>query len=301
MLGDNNYPMKPVVLDRETCFFLPAEFLSLYGDPVMALSEFMYVDIFEFQSGKYLPQSESFNAVLSFARNYLRQDEEKLEKLYFHNECHTFHPVKGVLAVTLKLAIVDGFRLTDTAYERIALAAVLHDIGNIIARREHEQISIDVSRAKLFQLGYSEDMINGIACNIYSTAIDYSDGDAKRMVSSREAKLLSDADLSNPGFYDVTNCAFESIKIWLELDLFDIQQFETEGVKFTQQFFNNLGDYYTGVARYLFSKRRTQNLANLGKEIKRILHEANYQQARLLEMIHESDQQVANIKTNASG
>ncbi|WP_338292621.1 HD domain-containing protein [Planctobacterium marinum] len=236
-----------------------------------------------------MPQSSAFHDVVEFAKSYLRSDEEKLSKLYFHNECHTFHPVKGVLSVALKLAIIDGMSYTDEAYERIGLAAALHDIGNIVERQEHEQISIDVSRNKLIQLGYDRQMIEAIACCIYSTAIDYSDGLVRRTVGSREAKIVSDADLSNPGFLDVTNFAAESIKIWLEMDEFGIEDFSTTGVALTKTFFNQIGDYYTGTARHLFSERRQKNLAGLEKAVEQLLNKANYSEQTLIQILSELD------------
>ena len=293
MLGEIPYPIRPVVIDRQTCFFLPCDFVAQFDAPTHALHEFMMLDIFRHANGKYLPQSREFHEVVKFAKDYLRSDEEKLKKLYFHNECHTFHPVKGVLSVALKLAIVDGLAYTDAAYERIGLAAALHDIGNIVERQEHEQISIDVSREKLTQLGYSQQMIEGIACCIYSTAIDYSDGLVRRTVGSREAKIVSDADLSNPGFLDVTNFAVESIKIWLEMDEFGIDDFLSQGVELTRTFFDQIGDYYTGTARYLFSERRRNNLMGLETEVHRILKMASNSEQTLIQILHDLDARYA--------
>lgn len=295
MLGDISYPLRPVVIDQESCFFLPSDYVANTKDPVASLHEFMTLDIFSYKNGRYLPQSESFMEIVAFAKDYLLQDEEKLEKLYFHNVCHTFNPVKGVLSVALKLAIIDGIAYTDKCYERIGLAAALHDIGNIIERQEHEQISIDVSHGKLVELGYSQEVIDSVACSIYSTAIDYSDNVAKRQVGSREAKIVSDADLSNPGFYDVNNFATESIKIWLELDLFDISEFETTGVSFTRQFFDSLGDYYTSAARLLFSDKRRSNLGLLQEEIKRLLKKANHDRDRLIDLVTATDSRIASL------
>ncbi|MCC2604076.1 HD domain-containing protein [Planctobacterium marinum] len=297
MFGDISYPLRPVVIDQETCFFLPADYVANNQDPVASLHEFMTLDIFSHNNGQYLPQSESFLEIVAFAKTYLQQDEDKLKKLFFHNVCHTFHPVKGVLSVALKLAIIDGISPTDQCYERIGLAAALHDIGNIIQRQEHEQISIDVSYKKLVELGYSQSVIDSVACSIYSTAIDYKDNIAKRQVGSREAKILSDADLSNPGFYDVNNFATESIKIWLELDLFAMSEFETTGVEFTRQFFTSLGGYYTRAAAFLFSDKRRTNLRLLGPEIKTLMKKADYSQEKLVELVLSTDQRIASLTT----
>lgn len=295
MLGDIPFPIRPVVLDRETCFFLPSDFVSEYEDPERALREFMLIDIYQFKDGKYLPQSDGFKATLEFAQNYLKRDEGMLQKLFFHNEAHTFHPIKGVVAVALKLAIIDGVCYKDSSYERIGLASALHDIGNIVQRQLHEQISIDDSRQMLIDLGYDREMVSGIACCIRGTEIDYTDGVPLRKVGSREAKIVSDADLSNPGFYDVTNFAFESIKLWFELDKFDISEFTQKGADFTNKFFNNIGDYYTAAARCLFSENRTKNMQSLQKEIERIMYSCNGNTELLQDMILQDDKRIIEL------
>ena len=295
MLGDIPFPIRPVVLDRDTCFFLPSDFVSEYDDPERALREFMLIDIYQYKDGKYLPQSKGFAAIMEFAQHYLKQDQNKLEKLFFHNEVHTFHPIKGVVSVALKLAIIDGVSYTDRSYERIGLASALHDIGNIVQRQLHEQISIDDSREMLYELHYDDEMISGIASCIKSTEIDYSEGCPKRKVHSREAKIVSDADLSNPGFFDVTNFAFESIKLWLELGKFDITEFVEKGAEFTHCFFNSIGDYYTGAARFLFSQNRAQNMANLQTEIERIMKLCDGDEIRLKAMLLDDDKRLMKL------
>lgn len=295
MLGDIPFPIRPIVLDRETCFFLPSDFVSEYEDPVRALRDFMLIDIYQFKNGKYLPQSDGFQATIEFAKDYLKRDEGMLQKLFFHNEVHTFHPIKGVVAVALKLAIIDGVCYKDSSYERIGLASALHDIGNIVQRQLHEQISIDDSRQMLIDLGYGTEMVNGIACCIRGTEIDYSNGLPRRKVCSREAKIVSDADLSNPGFYDVTNFAFESIKLWFELDKFGISEFTQKGADFTNKFFNNIGDYYTSAARCLFSENRTKNMQALQKEIERIMQSCNGDPDVLQDMILQDDYRISTM------
>lgn len=295
MLGDIPFTIRPVFLDRETCFFLPNDFVREYNDPERALKDFMLIDIYRFMDGKYLPQSQGFRQTVEFAKNYLKRDEEMLKKLYFHNEAHTFHPVKGVVSVALKLAIIDGVSYTDQAYERIGLASALHDIGNIVQRQLHEQISVNDSREMLVNLGYDDDMIKGIACCIHSTEINYEDGVPKRKVCSRDAKIVSDADLSNPGFYDVTNFAFESIKIWLELEKFGIEEFAKKGIDFTFGFFESIGDYYTGAARCLFSDNRIKNMKGLKDEVIRIMTHCQNDPNILQSMIVEEDKRMLNL------
>jgi hypothetical protein len=236
-----------------------------------------------------LPRTEGFAATLEFAKNYLKRDQEKLKKLFFYNEVHTFHPVKGVVSVALKLAIIDGVSYTDRSYERIGLASALHDIGNIVERQLHEQISIDVSRELLRDLEYDDEMIDGVACCIKSTEIDYASGCPRRNVGSREAKIVSDADLSNPGFYDVTHFAYESIKLWLELNKFDITEFTVKGADFTKNFFKEIGDYYTGAARFLFSENKLKNMCNLQQEIERIMKDCKNDMTILQKMIQLED------------
>ena len=69
----------------------------------------------------------------------------------------------------------------------------------------------------------------------------------------------------------MTNFAFESIKLWLEVGKFDFTEFVVKGAEFTHCLFNSIGDYYTGAARFLFPKNRKQNMANLQTEIERIM------------------------------
>ena len=138
---------------------------------------------------------------MGFAQHYLKQDQNKLEKLFFHNKVDTFTPVKGVVAVALKLAIIYGVSYTDRSYERIGLASALYNIGNIVQRQLHEQISIDDSREMLFELKYDEEMISGIASCIKSTEIDYSKGCPKREVHSRGEKNCLRCRPEQPVFF----------------------------------------------------------------------------------------------------
>lgn len=295
MLSNNSFPIKPVIIDKNSCFFLPSDYEYEHANGARAIKEFMLLDIFAYQDGRYLPQSQGFKETVKFAKGYLRSDEERLKQLHFHNVNHTFHPVKGVLSVGLKLAIIDGIPHDQGTYERIGLACALHDIGNIVQRQRHEKISIDESHHKLLDLGYEKVMIDGIASAIYGTAIDYVDGNPYRLVGSREGKIVSDADLSNPGFYDVTNFAFESIKIWLEMKEFGVEEFRTKGPQFTLQFFDDIGDFHTGAARFAFDENKRTNMEKLEGEIHRIMDEAQDSLPNLMAMIKADDERMKNV------
>jgi hypothetical protein len=186
MQGELAFPLHSVEIDTSNQFFLPEAFVAEFGVDEAALKRFMDMDLFAYRDGELLPQSAAFNKVLNFARDYLKKDAQKLEALHFHNHAHTFHPVKGVIAVALKLAILDGIPSRFESFERIALAAALHDIGNIVQRQQHEQISVDVSRDFLLLVGYGEDMVRAVSDCIYCTAIDFSTGIPQRVVCSRE-------------------------------------------------------------------------------------------------------------------
>ncbi len=275
MHSESGLQLTSVRIDKDTYFFLPTDFADEHGRDEAALRSFMRLDIFSFNDGCYLPKSTGFSETMAFAKEYLQSDEARLAQLFFHNISHTFHPVRGVLPVALKMAIIDGVPSDQRNYECIALAAALHDIGNIVQRQKHENISVDQARLKLTELGYDQCMIEGVANCIYSTAIDYQSGCPSRVVGSRDAKLLSDADLSNPGFHDARYFAIESIKLWLELDLINIDQFAEQGVDFTLAFFDSIGDYHTSVARYLFGQQKQQNMLQLRQQTASILTEAN--------------------------
>lgn len=290
MQGDLAFPLHPVEVEGGLHCFLPEAFVAEYGADDAALKTFLKLDIFAYRHGELLPSSDAFHKVLCFAKDYLKTDAHKLETLHFHNIAHTFHPVKGVVAVALKLAILDGIPSQYDGFERIGLAAALHDIGNIVQRQRHEQISVNVSRDLLVDLGYGEDFIQAVSDSIICTAIDFSTGVPQRIVCSREAKILSDADLNNPGFDDVTNFAYESIKLWRELDLFDIHCYSSKGVEFTLKFFDDIGDYYTDAARYLFSPARKANIKALRTEVERILLQCQYDYKKLESLIQDNDQ-----------
>lgn len=283
------FPLHCVEITPQQHFFLPEHFVAEFGADEAALRQFIELDIFSYRNGQLLPQSEAFHSVLSFAKDYLKTDEEKLEALHFHNHVHTFHPVKGVIAVALKLALLDGIPTEFEGYERIGLAAALHDIGNIVQRQRHEQISVNVSRELLVDLGYGDDMIRAVSDAIFCTAIDFSTGKPQRVVCSREAKILSDADLNNPGFDDVTNFAFESIKLWWEMDLFPIEDYPGKGVELTLKFFNDIGDYYTEAARFLFSDVRQNNMLALQAEVSKIMQQCQFDFKKLNQLIEAND------------
>lgn len=289
MISDYPFSLKPVVVDKDHHFFLPVDYCASSTDPLESLREFMKLNIFEHENGKYLPQSVGFKGVVEFAKDYLTQDQLRLETLYFHDVAHTFHPVKGVLSVAMKLAIVDGFSYDQTSYEQIALSAALHDIGNIVERQKHERISMEDSYETLINMGYDKNMINGVANGVFGTAIDFVDGVPCRMVNSREAKIVSDADLNNAGFFDERNFAIESIKLWLEMRNIPIEDFLTKGVELSTTFFNNLGDYYTDSARLLFSEQRQKNLSSLSSEVAHILDECEMDIDLLTHLLRQND------------
>lgn len=283
----------PINIDSETCFFVPKEFISSNMKADTVLQRFMHTDIFTYRGGILLPQNKRFQEVLKFAKTYLMRDKTRLSRLHFHNESHTFHPVKGVISVALKLAIIDGFYNIPESYERIGLAAALHDIGNIVQRQKHEQISIDDSHQLLKELGYEQQSLEAIADCIRSTEIDYRDNCPARKVLSREAKIVSDADLSNVGFCDVTNFAFESIKLWLELEQIPLSRFAQEGPDFTLRFFTAIGDFYTGAARFLFSNNRRKNMQVLRRETTHIMTKCAGNLSHLMTMIQANDDRIA--------
>lgn len=284
-----------VRLDKDTYYFLPSDFALEHGRDEAALRKFIKINIFDYKDGAYLPQTIGFWNILNFAKQYLQGDQEKLSKLYFHNLNHTFHPVRGVIAVALKMAIIDGTPPDQDNYECIGLAAALHDIGNIVQRMRHEKISVDTAKGKLRELEYDSKLIDCIENCIYSTAIEYNDDVPSRVVGSRDAKLLSDADLSNPGFFDSRYFAMESIKLWLELGNFDLEAYATEGVKFTRQFFEDVGDYHTSVGRFLFGEQRRNNMQNLEAATLAILQEADYSIEQLKRIIEQEDERLLNI------
>jgi len=279
---------------------LPSDCDGLYLNSDVAVQQFLLIDIFAFQNGRLLPPSPRFGKVMLFAKNYLKKDQARLRKLCFHNEAHTFHPVKGVVSVALKLAILEGIDVDDERYEIIALSAALHDIGNIVQRQKHEQISIDDSRGTLRTLGYNQRIINAVADCIYSTEIDYQSGAPKRQIKSETAKIVSDADLSNPGFHDVTNFAFESIKLWLELGEFSIEEFASKGPALTRFFFENIGGYYTAAAKRLLQKRRDKNLLTLETEVARIMNQCRGEPEQLFAMIAADDERISQLAQTLS-
>lgn len=284
-----------VCLDKDTYYFLPSDYALEHGRDEEALRKFIKINIFEYKDGAYLPQTIGFWNILNFAKQYLQSDQEKLSKLYFHNLHHTFHPVRGVIAVALKMAIVDGTPPVQDNYECIGLAAALHDIGNIVQRMRHEKISVDTAKEKLRELEYDSKLIDCIENCIYSTAIEYNGDVPRRVVGSRDAKLLSDADLSNPGFYDARYFAMESIKLWLELGNIDLQEYATKGVEFTRAFFEDIGDYHTSVAKFLFGAQRRHNMDNLKTATISILEEADYSLDNLKRLIDQEDERLLNI------
>jgi hypothetical protein len=94
---------------------------------------------------------------------------------------------------------------------------------------------------------------------------------------------------NNPGFGDVSNFAFESIKLWWELDFFGIEDYPTKGVEMTRKFFHDIGDYYTGPARFMFTPVRKHNIAALESEVVRIMQLCQFDYQKLAALIKEND------------
>ena len=119
---------------------------------------------------------------------------DKLKKelpahLVYHNLAHTLD------VYDCAAAIARAEQLEDAELKLLLVAALYHDSGYLIRRKDHEAESCTITRDALAQFGYSKFDIEKICMLIMATRIP-------QQPTSRAAEILCDADLDYLGRAD---------------------------------------------------------------------------------------------------
>ncbi|KEO71750.1 HD domain-containing protein [Anditalea andensis] len=170
---------------------------------------------------------EAFDSI--FPRCIARLEENLPSYLYYHNVAHTLHVLNKSIVFAHQQDVLPA------ELEVLKLAALYHDTGFMVQRFEHEQISCELARRDLKELGYETNVIDSICGIIMATKIP-------QQPQSNLEKILADADLEYLGTtdYDMrSECLFKEMKhfdtsikmndwIKFQIDFLEKHSFHTE-------------------------------------------------------------------------
>jgi predicted metal-dependent HD superfamily phosphohydrolase len=129
----------------------------------------------------------NFDDLKIFILNKLKNELEA--SLHYHNVGHTIHVLDQCNALSAELGI-KGERLI-----LLCTAALLHDVGYIWTRVQHEQRSVEFAKSELPNWGYNSEQIGQISNMILATRIP-------QFAQTELERIICDADLSYLGTSD---------------------------------------------------------------------------------------------------
>lgn len=182
-----------------------------------------------------------------FILNKLRNELE--ESLHYHNVDHTIHVLSQCNILAHKMG-VEGERLI-----LLRTAALLHDVGYIWTRIQHEQRSVEYVKSELPNWGYSPEQIKEISDMILATRIPQS-------AKTELEQILCDADLSylgTPEFESKGNDLFDEFMASREVSSKDEWNKKQVG-------FLKAHQYFTDVAKHQFESTKQSHLHELMKK-----------------------------------
>lgn len=186
----------------------------------------------------------NFDSLKIFVLNKLRNELE--ESLHYHNAGHTVHVLNQCEALAFKMG-VDGERLT-----LLRTAALLHDVGYIWTRIQHEQRSVEYAKSELPNWDYTSEQIKEISNMILATRIPQS-------ATTELEQILCDADLSYLGtkeFVEKGNDLFDEFMESKEVS--SKEEWNRKQVGFLKAH-----HYFTDAAKQQFEATKQQHLDQL--------------------------------------
>ncbi|HSJ67506.1 MAG TPA: HD domain-containing protein [Anditalea sp.] len=178
------------------------------------------------------------------------------EHLVYHNLEHTLYVLdKSIL-------IAEHERISGHELSLIKIAALYHDIGFIKGRDQHEEISCAIAQEDLRIYGMSTADIAKICGMIKATKIP-------QKPDSLLEKIIADADLEYLGTEN-----FEPIseRLYEEILHYNSNISRTEWYKL-QVDFMTAHQYHTEFCRNHRDHKKLQNLENINKKLKCLIHE----------------------------
>lgn len=142
--------------------------------------------------------------------------------LYYHSPNHTLDVYEAALLISHEM------HLEETLIDKIAAAALLHDIGYIESYRNNEGIACQLARKILPKLGYGEEDCQEICDMIMATCVP-------QQPKSIGAMVLCDADLDYLGRADFEEGAYRLFQEFFEHKIVQSQQeWDQIQIKFLQ-------------------------------------------------------------------
>lgn len=167
--------------------------------------------------------------------------EPTQQEIYYHIWNHS----EQVETAAIKIAQLEG--ITNSEINMLRAGAILHDVGNLVAREDHEKRGAKLAQYLLPIYGGSSDEIDTISGLIMATKMPF-------QPSSHLHKIIIDADMSPIG-----------LKNWIEI----IDGYRQEiGMK-------ELDDWYKGQKNFLESHSwQTSSAKNLydNQKMKNVEH-----------------------------
>lgn len=133
-------------------------------------------------------------------RQLLRRMQNELpQELHYHNIAHT----KDVYRAARRIAVNEN--LSDQDTKLVLTAALLHDMGFVVAMDNHEELSCRLAREILPKNGYSSQEIAQVESIIMVTKLPQNP-------QTLNERIMCDADLDYLGrddYYDISERLFE--------------------------------------------------------------------------------------------
>jgi len=139
----------------------------------------------------YSPHTDRLKTVDDYIVELFR--DELPESIKYHDADHTLHPTRGVVAVTNKLALMEG--VPEHERELLVTAAYFHDAGFIREYVKNEPIAARMAGRILKLVGYSPSEITTVQSLILATDPDIPP-------KNHLERVIRDADLDNLGRED---------------------------------------------------------------------------------------------------
>ncbi len=179
-----------------------------------------------------------------------RMETELPAHLSYHNLAH----VLDVYNAAARLATAEGVKGDELTL--LLTAAMYHDSGYLVQKKDHESISCNIARESLPRFGYTAEQIETICKIIMATCIPQQPGNLLE-------KIICDADLDYLGrddFFSVNKLLFE------ELKAADVLQNEVQWDQMQVQFLEQ-HHYFTQTAIHTRKKQKDTHLTEVKKKL----------------------------------
>ena len=190
-----------------------------------------------------------------FDNLYKRLKNELPNYLYYHCPEHTLRVIERAEFLAKKE------NLTSSEINLIKVAALYHDAGFLIGRKDHETKSCNLASKELPEFGFSKEEISIICGMINATRIP-------QKTYNKYDKVVADADLFYLGTEDYN---FYSEKLYLELKHFNPEITEKEWLKIQLDFLSTHHFHTAYAFKFLapIKQKHLNELTGIWKELQK--------------------------------